>query len=227
MNRKAFTMIELIIVIVVAGILASVMIPRLEGHALEEATTQVVRNLQYTQHLAMIDDIFDAADPSWFKERWQMKFSKTVGSGRKWSCTIYSDKLNQDGVPNISEIALNPIDHNRKLTGGYSATTIAFGESDSTAEMNIGNTYNILDVDFLGGCASGDGRKWISFDNLGRPYYRGAHLLDTPTMDGLQDRRILSQCQIVLCTVADCTMATAEEKRVIVIEPETGYIHLL
>jgi len=227
MYKKAFTMLELIIVLVVVGILTGVILPRLERDPLREGTNQVIRSLQYTQHLAMNNDIYNASDPTWFKERWQMKFSKTVGSGSKWSCTIYSDRLNQDGVPNISEIALNPIDHNRKLTGGYSATTIAFGESDSTAEMNIGNTYKILDVDFLGGCASGDGRKWISFDHIGRPYYRGAHLLDTPTMDGLQDRRILSQCQIVLCTVADCTMATAEEKRVIVIEPETGYIHLL
>ena len=225
--KKSFTMLELIIVIIVAGILASVMLPRLERNTLSEATNQVIRSLQYTQHLAMVNDIYDASDLSWFKERWQIKFSKTVGSGSKWSCTIYSDKLNQDGVPNISEIALNPMDHNRKLTGGYSATTIAFGEPDSTAEMNIGNTYNILDVDFLGGCASGDGRKWISFDNIGRPYYRGAHLLDTPTMDGSQDRRILSQCKIALCTVVDCTTATAEEKKVIIIEPETGYIHLL
>ena len=227
MIRKSFTMIELVIVIVIAGILAGVMLPRLERNTLNEATNLVTRSLQYTKHLAMHNDIYDATDPTWFRERWEMKFSKTVGSGSMWSCTIYSDRLNQDGIPNISEVALNPIDHNRKLTGGYGGTVIAFGESDATEEMNIGYTYKILDVDFLGGCVSGDGQKWISFDNMGRPYYRGAHLLDTPTMDGLQDRRILSRCQIELCTVADCTTATAEEKRVIVIEPETGYIHLL
>ena len=63
MKTKAFTMIELIIVIVVAGILAGVMIPRLERNTLIEATQQVVKSLQYTQHLAMNNDIYDATDP--------------------------------------------------------------------------------------------------------------------------------------------------------------------
>ena len=226
MIKNSFTMIELVIVIIIVGILAAVMLPRLERNTLREAGIQVVRHIQYTQHLAMISDVYDHSDPQWYKDRWQIKFGKTIGSDSMWSYTIYSDYGNKDGVPNVAEIANNPIDSNRKMTGGYSTGTIAYGDSDATNELNIGHEYSIKDIDFLGGCQSGDSQKLLSFDNIGRPFYRGAHLLDTPFMDGTHNRQILSQCIIELCKVVDCTLATTEEKITILIEPETGYVHL-
>ncbi len=227
MKSSAFTMIELIIVMVVAGILAAVMIPRLERDNLRMAANQVVRHIQYTQHLAMNNDIYDHSDSQWYKDRWQIKFGKTVGSDGMWSYTIYSDYGNKDGVPNVAEIANNPIDRNRKMTGGYSSGTIAYGDIDATNELNIGHEYSIKDIDFLGGCQSGDTQKWLSFDNMGRPFYRGAHLLDTPFMDGIHNRQITSQCVIELCQVSDCTSVAADKKVIIQIEPETGYVHII
>ena len=47
MKSSAFTMFELIIVIVVAGILAAVLIPRLERDNLRMAASQVIRHIQY------------------------------------------------------------------------------------------------------------------------------------------------------------------------------------
>lgn len=63
---------ELIIVMVVAGILAAVMIPRLERDNLREAANQVVRHIQYTQHLAMMNDVYDAGNTSWRQNRWMI-----------------------------------------------------------------------------------------------------------------------------------------------------------
>ena len=227
MKRLSFTLIEIVMVIVIAGILAAVMMPRLERNRLREATRQIIQHLQYAQHLAMVDDIYDARDPTWFRKRWQVKFSKTVGSASKWSYTIYSDYINKDGVPNVAEIAVNSLDESKRLTGGYSAGTIAYDDADATSTLNVGQSYGVEDIDFSGGCVSSDGQKWISFDHLGRPYYRGAHLLDSPFMDGTQSRKIVSQCVIDICKVSDCTAANEEEKLSIAIEAETGYVHLL
>ena len=63
---------ELIIVMVVAGILAAVMIPRLERDSLREAANQVVRHIQYAQHLAMMNDVYDANVPAWRQNRWMI-----------------------------------------------------------------------------------------------------------------------------------------------------------
>ena len=71
-------MIELIIVIIVAGILAAVMIPRLERDNLREAANQVVRHIQYTQHLAMMNDVYDATNTSWYQNRWTIDLCGTA-----------------------------------------------------------------------------------------------------------------------------------------------------
>lgn len=71
-------MLELIIVIVVAGILAAVMIPRLERDNLREAAEQVVRHIQYTQHLAMVDDVYNDANPNWYQNRWSINLCSTA-----------------------------------------------------------------------------------------------------------------------------------------------------
>ncbi len=71
-------MLELIIVIVVAGILAAVMIPRLERDNLREAANQVVRHIQYAQHLAMVDDVYDDGNPNWYQNRWSINLCSTA-----------------------------------------------------------------------------------------------------------------------------------------------------
>ncbi len=65
-------MLELIIVIVVAGILAAVMIPRLERDNLREAANNLVRHIQYAQHLAMVDDVYNDGDTNWYQNRWSI-----------------------------------------------------------------------------------------------------------------------------------------------------------
>jgi len=223
-------MIELIIVIVIAGVLAAMMIPRLERDNLRDATNQVVRHIQYAQHLAMVDDIYDVNDVTWYRERWKIQFHKRGGSDNQWAYVIYKD-TDKDRTPDISEIALNPIDKSRALTGGYSNTTIKYGDSNASNKLNIGHAYKILDVDFIGGCNIGnDGRnKQISFDNIGRPYQNRTDNLSNPfgTTATNTNRIIKNQCRIEICTVSDCTAATSAEKMTIAIEPQTGYVHIL
>jgi prepilin-type N-terminal cleavage/methylation domain-containing protein len=56
MKRFAFTMLELIFVIIVIGILAVLAMPSFNKNSLAEAAEQVAGHIRYTQHLAMVDD---------------------------------------------------------------------------------------------------------------------------------------------------------------------------
>jgi prepilin-type N-terminal cleavage/methylation domain-containing protein len=73
--KKAFTMLELVFVIVVIGVLAAAIIPRMDRDNVAEATIQLQSHIRYTQHLAMVDDKYDATDDTWFRNRWQIRLN--------------------------------------------------------------------------------------------------------------------------------------------------------
>ncbi len=240
--KNAFTMIELVFVIVIVGILSLVISSSFERNTLREAADQVVSHIRYTQHLAMVDDKFvpnpemskegSAAtrlleSQEWYKGRWQIFFANTEGSGNAWSYMIFSDSPNYTGTPDVSEHAKNPLDENRYLSGGYSAGNIDFRSPLATKEMNLGNKYGLLDIDFVNGCTIATTRQRISFDYLGRPFYGNPHAQTNVYHDELNFKILKSTCHIQLCLTTPCATATNENKITIAIEPETGYTHIL
>ncbi|MDD2358616.1 MAG: type II secretion system protein [Thiovulaceae bacterium] len=72
MKKSAFTLLELIFVIVVIGILSAVFIPRFGQNKLSQAANQLISNIRYTQHLALIDDTYDENNATWYKNRWSI-----------------------------------------------------------------------------------------------------------------------------------------------------------
>jgi len=70
MKRFAFTMLELIFVIIVIGILAVLAMPSFNTNPLQLAAEQVATHIRYTQHLAMVDDVYDPTDNNWHSNRW-------------------------------------------------------------------------------------------------------------------------------------------------------------
>lgn len=216
--KKAFTMIELVFVIVIIGILAAVIIPNTNSDRARDAAIQLASHIRYTQHLAMLDDKFDANDTVWYKKRWQITFNKGTDTNDKWSYTIFSDSAGSStGSPDKSEVAVNPLNPSKKLTGGFNGTSfIHTGDDEATAEMNLGQKYGITDVVFSHACQFYGSTK-IAFDHLGRPLkgafenYSSAY----PTAS----RIIQQQCVI--------TLVNSESNASIAIEPETGYAHIL
>ncbi len=139
-------MLELIIVIIVAGILAAVMIPRLERDSLREAANQVVRHIQYTQHLAMMNDVYDATNPAvttWYQNRWSIDLCNSdYKIERANSTETAEDPLTQRDINGTDNDLAD-----MGITGIAVSTT-------STGTVSAGSDY---------GCR-------IIFDNLGRPY---------------------------------------------------------
>jgi prepilin-type N-terminal cleavage/methylation domain-containing protein len=215
--KHAFTMLELVFVIVLIGIISVLAIPRFDDNNLRQAADQIVGHIRYTQHLAMMDDKFDAGDNTWYRERWQIKFNNTNGSGNVWAYSIYRD-TDQDGAGDTAEYAINPLDQTKRLTGGWA--TILVGNAQITENLRIGNEFGINGVTFTLGCAGNNNQLWLSFDNLGRPLFRDAQNLTTPYEENLANRLVVTQCVI---TLTDANGANVQ----IAIEPETGYTHIL
>lgn len=122
--RKAFTMLELVLVIVVVGILALMALPRVQDDRLYELVDQTVSLIRYTQHLAMQDNPYDPSDPHWAKKRWGIQFvscqegyNKFGYKGTPYGFTIFKE-TNPEGPPR-PVFAKDPSNANGYIYSGY------------------------------------------------------------------------------------------------------------
>jgi len=149
--KKAFTMLELIFVIVVIGILAAVIIPNTKSNPADEAAIKLLSEIRYTQHLALIDEKFNSNN-TWYKNRWQITFS-----GNQYSIVsdnnntfaknpqITSDEIKNKTLRSITAITANngcsllSFDHlGRPLAGDLNNLTSAYSNNILlTADCNI------------------------------------------------------------------------------------------
>lgn len=208
--KKAFTMLELVFVIVVIGILAAVILPNTRTNPLQEAGIQLLSDIRYTQHLALVDDKFDANDPNWKKGRWQMVFAfvgKAVDNNPSY--TIFSDNPNYGGDASSGEMARNPQNINQVMTGGHTGAanlTVTSSDFIGMKKMNLGYSYGVSSISRTGGCSN---LYHLTFDELGRPI-KGTHTSTTNT-----HTFITSDCNL--------TLSDGINNLTITIRPETGY----
>jgi len=225
--KKAFTLLELVFVLVIIGIIAAVMIPEMKSNGLREAAMQMISHIRYTQHLAMVDDRFDLSDSEWYKEKWQFIYGKSDSSSTKdtdgyIAYSIFSDWAGSStGNPDLSEMAKDPMTNSKYLSGGFSGALDTY-DPEANKKMNLGLSYGITDVEFSGGCRADTMR--ISFDHLGRPIrdplttYTQSY--DTATGSGTTNRLIQDACEIKLIN-------PSEGSATIKIEAETGYTYIV
>ncbi|KFL32962.1 MULTISPECIES: prepilin-type N-terminal cleavage/methylation domain-containing protein [unclassified Sulfurospirillum] len=223
--KKAFTMLELVFVIVVVGILSYFAASGFQRNPLREAADQVVSHIRYTQHLAMQDDKFNPNETQWFMRRWAIRFQQNVVFGgvannNVWAYTIFSDIPNFAGHhPDLTGMALDPQNPNQFLSGGYD-NTLNISDARAMQSLQLGMHYGIANVAFGGGCRADT--MFIHFDYLGRPMNSfppaaSTHAYQPPAAGW--HYLLTNQCQI---TLTDASGNTS----VIIIEPETGYTHI-
>ena len=210
--KKAFTLLELVFVIIVIGILAAVIIPSIRTNSVQEAALQLVSHIRYTQHLAMMDDRFDTTD-TWYNELWQIRFTNnTITSGRMPAYVIFSDWVGgHTAHPEVAECAVDPLS-GLLINGGV--VNINFDDPRLLREANLGNAYNINNIDFSNSCQVGASMR-IAFDHLGRPI-RG----NISGANSVSDLNYITEtCQI--------TLTSGARQVIIEIEPESGNTHII
>ena len=187
--KKAFTLVELIFVVVVIGILAFSLWPKKQPIQALAAARQIVAHIRYTQHLALNDDKFAthtyiATDGTkkniaidWYKRLWRITFSDTkkvedcTSDSDGWRYAVYQNiakDLSDSGQPNGTiEAARNPAQAGKVLSACYSGLS-----TNTSDELNLSQTYKIKNIDFSE-FAEGGKIQGIIFDELGRAYPRG------------------------------------------------------
>jgi len=216
--KKAFTMLELIFVIIVIGILATIILPSTKRNPLQEAAIQLQSHIRYTQHLALIDDKYLSIDGNWYKKRWQLVFSSSAAANNQVAYTIFSDTAGTStGNVNTSEVARNPENSSQYMTGGYSganALDITNSSFNGMKKLNLGMSYGVSSVTLSGGCSN----SRIAFEYLGRPLQGDQNTMTGAYSAGTQ-RLITSDCNVTLSDGINSVLLT--------IKPETGYVDLI
>jgi len=217
-QTKAFTMIELIMVIIVLGILASLAMPRLERDLKQEAADSILSDIRYTQHLALMDDMHEFDDPKWQQKYWRIVFSSCSG-GKKHYYMIGSD-TNESNASNAffakNEAAIDPV--NNKPMFGNAGLCNNDGGPNVSDRMFITKKFGITNVTFAGGCkrsVNGSGGKHLGFDHLGRPHH-GFSTSPAPNYASY-----MTQACVMTFTLSDSSTFQIN------IAPETGYAHIV
>ena len=223
MKKRAFTMIELVFVIVVVGILAAIMIPKLNRNASREAANQILTHIRYTQHLAMQDDKYEnfiSNQPKpWFKMRWGIAFNNTSlydeclidkPGIKTWKYSVFFDNSFKGNINSESEVANDIYKSGKLLSGGWSGISTDACKKINK-ELNIEKRFGVTLVEFKDGCS---GMQTINFDEMGRPMR-----VASTTSGGAKrpyDRLLKKDCKI---TITD----KRGNQTTIIIEKESGF----
>lgn len=171
--RSAFSLIELVFVIVILGILSAVSIMYIPRDDVSQATDYLIHNIKYTKTLAQLDDRYFGmldvkfkADGSgrletqnievkdrnqvqdWKNGLWRIQFHRS-GTNAKNSYSIYADNAkngttnNFDGIPNNDDIIARD-PQNQACLSGYSLSNLKECENNFSPGVKLEETYGVL-----------------------------------------------------------------------------------
>ncbi len=161
MKKQAFTMLELVMVIVVLGILAALALPRLERDLKQEAADSILSNIRYTQHLALMDNKQKFNKAAWQRRFWKIMFA-TCDDGEAFYRIGSDEDMDSTSTFEKGEAATDP-------ANGKPIYLANNGDCDDISVSNnifIGKKYGVTVNDGTGGCTG----KHVGFDHLGRPH---------------------------------------------------------
>lgn len=204
MKRFAFTMLELVFVIIVIGIVSVLAMPNFTTNPLQQAAEQMAGHIRYTQHLAMMDDKYNDKNSTWFASNWQIWFRI---SGGKYYYEIFSDR-DQETNSDADEEAVDPMT-NQNLGNGAAGIGLPINK-----DVSITDKFGITEIGFSANCKLGQGGR-IAFDNFGRPYGSVSYAANAPFANYLTQQCILNMKH-----------GDSDRNATITIQPETGYVDI-
>ena len=162
--KKALTLIELVLVIVIIGIISTIVIPKEEKDTKNNASTQIISHIRYTQELALQDNKHKKDyDEKWQNGYWKFTWTNCSGDNGAFY-TISSDKDLNYGIAKEESI-IDP------STGKYLYLNSTYcidktSESDESTDIDLYKRFGITKIIKTGGCKVQN----VSFDFLGRPH---------------------------------------------------------
>jgi len=208
-KQSAFTMIELVMVIVVLGILTALAMPRMERDRTQEAADTILSYLRYAQHMALNDYRENPMDNKWQRSFWQVKIEHCA-NGSGLFLEVGADK-DYGGDIDKNESAIDP-SNGKPMFWKNTDECSEGGDGTVSENIFIYKKFGVSSIEGSGGC---DDVQHIGFDHLGRPHvsFSGS---TTPDYDSYME--------------SNCTFTfdvEGGESFSIRIEPETGYAHIL
>jgi len=213
--KKAFTMLELVFVIVVLGILASLAMPRIDRDLQQEAADTILANIRYTQHLALIDNKHKFDKAKWQQRFWRIVFGTCSTNDNSYYFMVGADDNMGDSKNAYfarDEAAIDPQSGLPLFWTNEQECSDSSKTMNSAPQIFISRKYGVKNITSSGGCG---GAKHIGFDNLGRPHHGF----------GDSDKPDYSHIMHDTCTFT-FTMSD-DETFSISIEPETGYAQIV
>lgn len=204
-NRPAFTMLELIFVIVVLGILAAMALPRMDRDHRQEAADEILSSIRYTQHMALQDYKHIPDDPEWQQRFWKIMFAHCPANGLYYSIGS-DDDMDSGGIFEQEEAAFDPLNGKRMF-----ATNATCGNADINENILLGKRFGVSLQGTTGGCQV----QHIGFDHLGRPH------------TGFGESSVADYASYMK---VPCTMTfqmSDGETFAVTIEPETGHVSIV
>ncbi len=192
-------MIELVFVIIILGILASLAMERMDRDLTQEASESVLSSIRLTQQQALIDNKHRKDNnPNWQRAYWRFDFNCTSAC----AYNVGSD-INLNGTIEKAESAIDPIDGKYLWNDGTG--------NDMSNRVLLGKKFGVINIEASDGC---DGSSSIAFDFLGRPH------LDVSTATNNFSSIMRENCKLTFDMSSDDNFS-------IIIESETGHTSIL
>ncbi len=214
MKKSAFTLIEVVFVIIVLAILASVAMDSTDRDLKQEASETILSHIRLAQQLALNDNKHRSdSNPLWQRAYWRFEYGK-CSSIDDYYYRVGSDR-DMDGLIDKSESAINPID-GKYLYTFNSCNSLQDNESPTVL---LGKKFGVKKIKKYGGCSS---VQHIAFDYLGRPHHQIA------SYGSADFSKIMKQdCNITFILKSDQDDDGVDDNFTITIEAETGHAYIV
>jgi len=212
-------MIELVFVIVVLGILASLAMGRMERDLRQEASETILSHIRLTQQLALRDNKHRSDnDAKWQIAYWQFYLRPC---GTDWSYRVSSNiGLETSGVSSLGkfESAINPVDG--KYLWASNCTNL---DTDESPTVLLTKKFGVDIISSTSSCKDGSSSSTsIAFDYLGRPHV-GTNYNNTPDFRKL----MTDDCNITFTMSTDQDNDGVNDNFIITIKAETGHTFIV
>jgi type II secretory pathway pseudopilin PulG len=223
LKKFAFSIIELIFVILVLGILASLVMGRMDRDLRQEASETILSHIRLAQQLALNDNKHRKDNNKcWQRAYWRFEYGKCRNTTNPDDGTAeyyyrVGSALTLDSSFNKKEAAINPTD-GKYL---YTINSCKDLKKDESPIILISKEFGINRIRKYGGCAK---VQHIAFDHLGRPHHQIASY-------GVSDfsKIMTKDCKLKFEMSSDVNNdgeINSDDSFIVIVKAETGYAYI-